>query len=75
MGTGEPGRNGLAALRHVEVGQEAGQETVTTQRLLMEGENVRSQVMSQERVIKILVQVQLFLCPLGPLVVTLSVSR
>ena len=58
MGTGEPGRNGLAALRHVEVGQEAGQETVITQRLLMEGENVRSQVMSRECVIQMLVQVE-----------------
>ena len=58
MGTGEPGRNGLAALRHVEVGQETGQETVTTQLLLMEGENVKNQAMSQECVIQMFVQVK-----------------
>ena len=51
--------NGLAALRHVEVGQEAGLETVTTQLLLMEGEIVKDQVMSQECVIQRLVQVHL----------------
>ena len=53
--------NGLAALRHVEVAQEAGQDTVTTQLLLMEGEIVRGQVMSQECVIRMRVQVQPFI--------------
>ena len=50
--------NGLAALRHVEVAQEAGQDTVTTQLLLMEGEIVKDQVMSQECVIRMRVQVR-----------------
>ena len=72
MGTGEPGRNGLAALRHVEVGQEAGQEIVTIQLLLMEGENVRGQVVSQEFVIQMLVQVQPFIFLILPKIIDLS---
>ena len=58
MATGEVGRIGQDAPRHVEVGQEAGQETVTAQLQLMEGENVRDQAMSQECVIQMLVQVK-----------------
>ena len=58
METGEPGRNGLAAPRHVEVGPEAGQETVTTQLQLMVAKIVRDQVISQEFVIQMLVQVK-----------------
>ena len=58
MVTGVVGMDGLAAPRHVDLGQEEGQETVTIQLLLMEGENVRSQVMSRECVIQMLVQVE-----------------
>ena len=45
MVPGVAGRNGLAAQRHVDLEIEAGQETVTTQRQLMEAETVWDQAM------------------------------
>ena len=46
MVTGVTGSNGLAAPRHVDLAEEAGQETVTTQLQLMEAETVRDQAMN-----------------------------
>ncbi len=57
MVTGVAGRNGLAALRHVVLEIEAGQETVMTQLQLMEEETVREQAQSLKLVTQILVQV------------------
>ena len=57
MVPGVVGRNGLAAQRHVDLEIEAGQETVKTQRQLMEAETVRDQAQSLELVTQILVQV------------------
>ena len=57
MVTGVAGRNGLAAPKHVDLEIEAGQETVTTQRQLMEAETVVDQPRSLELVTQILVQV------------------
>ena len=57
MVTGVAGRNGLAALRHVDLETEAGQETVTTHDLLMEAETVRDQARRLKLVTQILVQV------------------
>ena len=66
MVTGGAGRDGLAALRHVDQAQVAGQENVTTQLLLMEAETVRDQAQSLELVTQIIVQVisNVFLTPL-----------
>ena len=52
MASGEPGRIGLPALRHVEVGQEAGQETVTTQLQLMEAATVRDRAKTLKIVLR-----------------------
>ena len=57
MVTGEAGRDGLAAPRHVGLEKEAGQETVTTQPQLMEAATVRDQAQSLEPVTPITVQV------------------
>ena len=57
MVTGDTGHNGLAAPRHVDQGQEADQESATTQLQLMEGATVRDQAMSLVFVTQILVQV------------------
>ena len=46
MVTGDPGSNGLAALRHVTQEQEADQGSVTTQLRLMVAETVRDQAMN-----------------------------
>ena len=43
MVAGVDGRDGLIALRRVDLEKEAGQETVTTQLQLMEAETVRDQ--------------------------------
>ena len=48
MEIGEPGRNGLAALRHVDLGQEPEQGTVTIHLQLMEAKTVQDQARSQE---------------------------
>ena len=58
MVTGETGKNGLAAPKPVDQGQEADQESVTTQLQLMEAETVRDQAMSQEVVTKMFVQLR-----------------
>ena len=57
MVTGEAGRDGLAAPRHVGLEKEAGQETVTTQPQLMEAATVKDQALSLEPVTPIAVQV------------------
>ena len=57
MATGVAGRDGLAALRHVDLEREAGQETVRTQDQLMEAETVRDQARSMKLVTQILVEV------------------
>ena len=57
MVTGVAGRDGLAAPRHVDLGQEEGQETVTTQLQLMEAADVGDQALSLELVTQTLVQV------------------
>ena len=57
MVTGVAGRDGLPALRHVDLAEGAGQETVPTQLLLMEAETVRDQAQRLELVTQILVQV------------------
>ena len=57
MVTGDPGHNGLAAPRHVDLEIEAGQETVTTQLQLMEAETVRDPAQRLELVTQILVLV------------------
>ena len=61
MGTGDTGHNGLAAPRHVDQGQEAGQESVTTQLQLMVAETVRDQKLSLVFVTQIPVQLQVIL--------------
>ena len=61
MGTGGTGINGLAAPRHVDQGQEAGQESVTTQLQLMVAETVRDQKLSLVFVTQIPVQLQVIL--------------
>ena len=60
MGNGGNGSNGQVAPRHVDLGQEAGQETVTIQLQLMEAKNVQDQARSQEFVTQRLVQVRPF---------------
>ena len=61
MVTGETGSNGLDAPRHVDLGQEAGQETVTIQHQLLGADTVQDPILKQEFVTKMLVQkVQLF---------------
>ena len=57
MGTGETGHSGLAAPRHVDQGQEADQDTVTTQLRLMVAKTVKDQAMSLVFVTQNLVQV------------------
>ena len=57
MVAGVDGRDGLIALRRVDLEKEAGQETVTTQLQLMEAETVRDQEQSLELVTQTLVQV------------------
>ena len=61
MVTGVTGSNGLAAPRHVDLAEEAGQETVTTQLQLMEAKTVQDQARSQEFVTPMLVQVKPFM--------------
>ena len=58
MVTGVAGRDGQAAPRHVDLGQEEGQETVTTQLQLMEAAAVGDQALSLELVTQTLVQVK-----------------
>ena len=61
MVTGETGGPGLDALRHVDLGQEAGQETVTIQHQLLEADTVQDPILKQEFVTQMLVlQVQHF---------------
>ena len=57
MVAGVDGRDGLIALRRVDLEKEAGQETVTTQLQLMEAETVMDQARRLELVTQILVQV------------------
>ena len=57
MENGETGKNGQNAQRHVDLGKEAGQGTVTTQLQLMEAETVRDPARSLKFVTQILVQV------------------
>ena len=61
MATGDPGHNGLAAPRHVDLGQEAGQGSVTTQLQLMEAETVQQDASSHKFATKNYVQVQPFI--------------
>ena len=61
MVTGDPGHNGLAAPRHVDLGQEAGQGSVTTQLQLMEAETVQQDASSHKFATKNYVQVQPFI--------------
>ena len=61
MVTGDTGHHGLAAPRHVDQGQEAGQESVTTQLQLMVAETVRDQKLSLVFVTQIPVQLQVIL--------------
>ena len=61
LGTGETGRNGQNVQRHVDLGKEAGQGTVTTQLQLMEARTVQDQARSQEFVTPMLVQVKPFM--------------
>ena len=58
MENGDTGSNGLPAPRHVDQGQEAGQESVTTKLQLMEAETVREEAVSQEFVTQMLVQMK-----------------
>ena len=58
MGTGETGHSGLAAPRHVDQGQEAGQGSVTTQLQPMEAETVKNQAVRQKIVTQTTVQVK-----------------
>ena len=60
MENGETGRNGQNAQRHVDLGKEAGQGTVTTQLQLMEARTVQDQARSQEFVTPMRVQVKPF---------------
>ena len=55
MVTGDTGHSGLVAPRPVDQEQEEGQESVTSQLQLMEGETVRDQAMSLVYVTQILV--------------------
>ena len=57
MVTGVTGSSGLAAPRHVDLGQEAEKETVTTQLQLMVAETVKDQAMSLVFATQTLVQV------------------
>ena len=57
MVAGVDGRDGLIALRRVDLEKEAGQETVTTQLQLMEADPVRDQARSLKLAPQILVQV------------------
>ena len=58
MEIGEPGRNGLAALRHVDLGQEPEQGTVTIHLQLMEAKTVQDHTRRLDFVTQMLVQVQ-----------------
>ena len=60
MENGETGKNGQNAQRHVDLGQEAGQGSVTAQLQLMEAETVLQEASSQEFATKNYVQVQPF---------------
>ena len=57
MATGVIGSNGLAAPRHVDLGQEGEQDTVTNQLRLMVAETVKDQAMSLVFATQTLVQV------------------
>ena len=61
MVTGVVGMDGLAAPRHVDLGQEAGQGSVTTQLQLMEAETVQQDASSHKFATKNYVQVQPFI--------------
>ena len=61
MENGDTGKNGQNAQRHVDLGKEAGQGTVTTQLQLMEARTVQDQARSQEFVTPMLVQVKPFM--------------
>ena len=56
MVNGETGSNGLDAPRHVDLGQEAGQETVIIQLQLMGAKTVLDPTLRQEFVTQMLVQ-------------------
>ena len=55
------GINGLAVPKHVDLGQEAGQGSVTPQLQFMEAETVQQEASSQEFATKNYVQVQHFI--------------
>ena len=58
MEPGETGSIGLSAPRHVDQGQEAESENVTTQHQLTGAGIVKDQVLSQESVTQMLAQVK-----------------
>ena len=61
MENGETGKSGQNAQRHVDLGQEAGQGSVTTQLQLMEAETVQQDASSHKFATKNYVQVQPFI--------------